>query len=536
MYSAFHMVGSPVKDLDAYWLEFKVSDDDLDFIVNLLLEREAPLTTLEMAEALVEHRLADFRRMLEQSAELELPTYLPGESYKKGQELIFAALGGAVGNIVSIRDGNNPEDGEFKVISVRFDDDGDEREFAAALQEHMLNHPPEDDLEEVDVLTPGIILDDYGHEISDALTERLHQADDIVWIAGRWFPRQLLVEINEGHLNLAEAVLDVSEGGPVSTADLIKQIETPSGHDPLLIEFSVDYALQNDERFDEVGPAGEVLWFLKRLEPQEVLLTPPRLLYQSQEYDRSVLVPELLELEGRLDDELSPPEDEPEPIRETTIPILYPHWRVGALPLSPRLRTLFPTAYEAPRILFILVDGRTGDRFPGWVVRHEGYIYGLANWYKRYDLPPGGLVQVRQAETPGEVILEAMEPRQRNDWIRTVTVDADANVRFTMLKHAVGTAYDELMVVGLLDQAALDNAWLNGQQRSLPLDRLVLQVFRELMKLNPQAAVHAKSLYSGINVIRRLPPAPIFAELMAHPYYEHVGDHYWKLEESGLED
>lgn len=530
------MVTSPANELDAYWLEFKVSDDDLEFIVNLLLDREAPLTTQEMAEALVEHRLADYRGKLEQSAEVELPAYLPGESYQKGQELIFAALGGRVGSVVSIRDGKNPEEGDFKVISVRFDGDGDEREFASGLQEHVLNNRPEDDLDAIDELTSDSILENYGHEINEALTDRLQSTADIVWIAGRWFPRQLLVDINEGHLNLAEAVLDVSEGGPLRTAELIEQLEAPSGHDPLLIEFSVDHALQNDDRFDEVGPAGEVLWFLKRLEPQEVLTKPPRLLYKSQPHDRSALAPELLELESKLDDELSPSEDKPKPIQETTIPILYPHWRVGALPLSPRLRTLFPTAYEAPRIRFILVDGRTHDKFPAWVVRHEGYVYGLASWYERYNLPPGGLVRVKQGENPGEVILDAMEPRQRNDWIRTVTVDADANIRFTMLKHPVGTAYDELMVVGLLDREALDEAWMKGQQRSLPLERLVLQVFRELMKLNPQAAVHSKTLYSCINVIRRLPPAPIFAELMAHSYYEHVGDLYWKLDESHLED
>ncbi len=63
-------------------------------------------------------------------------------------------------------------------------------------------------------------------------------------------------------------------------------------------------------------------------------------------------------------------------------------------------------------------------------------------------------------------------------------------------------------------------------------ERLTSQVFRELAKVNPQASVHAKSLYSAVNVIRRLPPGPIFAELVTHSYYEHVGDLYWKLNES----
>ena len=37
--------------------------------------------------------------------------------------------------------------------------------------------------------------------------------------------------------------------------------------------------LLNDERFDEVGPAGEVLWFLNRLEPVNVIKIPSWLKY-----------------------------------------------------------------------------------------------------------------------------------------------------------------------------------------------------------------------------------------------------------------
>jgi hypothetical protein len=101
-----------------------------------------------------------------------------------------------------------------------------------------------------------------------------------------------------------------------------------------------------------------------------------------------------------------------------------------------------------------------------------------------------------------------------------------------MLKQLVGTAYDDLMVVGLLDTVALDEVWLRGSQRNLPLERLVAFVFRELAKLNPQSAVHAQALYSGLNVLRRLPPGPIFAELVTRPYYVHVGDMYWRFEDS----
>jgi hypothetical protein len=31
--------------------------------------------------------------------------------------------------------------------------------------------------------------------------------------------------------------------------------------------------------------------------------------------------------------------------------------------------------------------------------------------------------------------------------------------------------------------------------------------------------------------VRRLPPAPVFAELMKRPYYAHVGDLYYRFDE-----
>jgi hypothetical protein len=159
-------------------------------------------------------------------------------------------------------------------------------------------------------------------------------------------------------------------------------------------------------------------------------------------------------------------------------------------------------------------------------------VFGLDEWYRKYEVPAGGLVRVRRGEKVGEVFVEAIDRRRRNDWIRTVSIGEGGKIGFTMLKQPVGTAYDDLMVVGLIDPVALDEAWLRGSQREMPLDRLVAHVFRELAKLNPQSAVHAQSLYSGVNVIRRLPPAPIFTELVNRPYYVHVGDLYWRFDET----
>lgn len=517
---------------EKYWNDFEVRDNDLDFIYNLLLEREIPLTSFEMARALVDHRLERLEEEASQAEDTTTSIYLPAETYKVGERLLFPSFGNSIGEVVAVRKGDNPDLGKFDVISVEFEDDGPAREFATKLKDHKLNNPPEEAADGANADSPEEILKRFGDVIEERLEVRLDAAEDVVSIAGKWFPNALLAEFHEGHLNLAEAVLDVAGGGPTPTSELMQHVEMPKGLDPLLAEFSLDYSLQEDDRFDEVGPAGQVLWYLKRLEPPEVLYPPPRLAYDQVPHDRSILTKTLIDLEIQLDDEFSPIQDGQEYDDEVVISLLFPHWRVGALPLSTKLKPLFPTAYEAPRIRFILIDGHSEESFPGWVVRRERYVFGLDDWYRRYDVPTGGLVRVRRGKNPGEVIVESMDRRRRNDWIRTVSIGEGGRIGFTMLKQPVGTAYDDLMVVGLIDQSVLDEAWLKGGQNKMPIDRLVAHVFRELAKLNPQSAVHAQALYSGVNVIRRLPPAPIFAELLTRPYYLHVGDLYWRFDES----
>jgi len=515
---------------DRIWSNFDISDRDLEFIYNLLLEREAPLTTREMASALVTFRLELLERETALVDASPAMRYLPAERYGVGQRLAFPALQDVEGQVVGIRAGSNPSLGAFEVVEVEFPG-GHHREFAIGLAEHALNRIEEAETSADNLQTPESILDRHGKVIDERLTARLNQAKDIVRIAGRWFPRALLADIHAGHLNLAEAVLDVAGGGPLPTKDLVPDLGLAGDLDPLLAEFSLDYALQEDERFDEVGPAGRVLWYLRRLEPPEVLYPPPRLEPVVIPHDRSLLTESLLALERELDDELSPLPDPDEPPESVTLALLFPHWRVGTLPLSARLRTLFPTAYEAPRIRFILVDGQTGKRFPGWVVREQRYVFGLDEWYRAHDIPAGGLVRVRRGAEPGEVVVEASDHRKRNDWIRTISVDG-AQVGFSMLKQPVGSAYDDLMIVGLTDAHALDEAWLRGAQRRMPVEKLVTHVFRELAKLNPQSAVHAQALYSGVNVLQRLAPAPIFCELLSRRHFSHVGDLYWRFDET----
>ncbi len=104
-------------------------------------------------------------------------------------------------------------------------------------------------------------------------------------MAGKWFSRGLMLDVNEGYLNLAEAVLDLAEGGPLTTEEILSQVGG-LGNSPLDLQiFSMNDALNHDPRFDEVGPLNTVLWYLKREEPKEVQNPPDVLVYRPIDYD-----------------------------------------------------------------------------------------------------------------------------------------------------------------------------------------------------------------------------------------------------------
>src|SRR3972149_1797180 len=104
-----------------YWSAFSAEDNDLEFIYNLLLEREVPLTPREMALSLIEQRLRSVQDEATRLKQSTVPQYVPGGSYTVGQELVFRKLGNRVGKVVGIREGDNPELGEVSVLQVEFD-------------------------------------------------------------------------------------------------------------------------------------------------------------------------------------------------------------------------------------------------------------------------------------------------------------------------------------------------------------------------------------------------------------------------------
>lgn len=513
-----------------YWLNFTVKPTDVEFLYNYLLDKEVPLTSRELIAALVEERIHQEKQALEQKRMADGEMYLPKGTYKAGQSLVFPAYNWRPGKVVDVRAGRNPDLGEFEVIQVAFAN-GENRSFAAGLKEHVLNNPPDQTQSE-----PGMdsetVLSEYGEDLQAVLEDELQTNPDFVRIAGKWFPRALLVDINAGHLNLAEAVLDMAGGGPLPTSSLLEQVGLTSDENAKLVEFSLDLALQEDARFDEVGPAGQVDWFLNRLEPEDVRTVNPFLRYTEIPFDRSILTPQMVALERQIDDELSPFAGKGQAVPEVSIPLIFPHWRAGTLPLSQRVRHLFPTAYEAPRIRFMLVDGDSGQKFPGWVVRNHRYVYGLKEWFQSKNAFPGSLIRIRKGANPAEVIVQCETRRPLRDWVRTVLVGSDGGVVFAMLKQNLSTSFDERLTIAVPDPAALEQVWLNAKRENQSFEKLLTHVARELVKLTPQNHVHSAELYAAVNTIRRCPPGPILAALASTPTFIHVGDLHFRFDDS----
>lgn len=515
------------------WENFSVRPEDLEFLSAYLLEIETPLGPEDLGVQLIRHRL---ELESEKAARRQDRVYLPKERYAAGDQLLFAAQGWAAGRVTGVRPAKSINGKAFDVIAVQFED-GRSREYAAGLADHVLNAPPVQGNESSGDL-PDAVATAHAKEIAPKLIEALRGNADFVYIAGRWFPRALIIDVGEGQRNVAEALLDMAGGNPLPTSQLLGEVELPEGVNPKLAEFSLDLALQEDDRFDEVGPSGEVAWFLRRLEPEAVREVPLFLRYELIEHDRAALTEDMLEVERRLEDELTPAEYQPDAeSKEVQLPLIFPHWRAGSLPLTKRVARMFPSAYESPRVRFDFVDAQSGDRFQGWVVRPFGYIVGLRQWYLRRGLMPGSLVRIRHGEKTGEVLVSAEAHRSSKEWVRTALVGADGGVVYATLKQSVDSSFDERMIIHLPGELnTLEAQW--ERRAGKPVNnfaQIVTSTMHELAKLNTQNHVHGVELYTALNLILRCPPAPLFVLLASRPQFQHVGHLHFRLVEQVAE-
>jgi hypothetical protein len=530
------MVGLSFSPPAEYWQEIQISKQDIELLHAYLFENETPMSVGELMRVFIEERLRIEKEAVTKKRQTGGKVFYPKDHFKSGDKITFPGMEWQSGEVKSIRPGINPQYGDFEVITVELDS-GEQRLFAAGLAQHAMNDQPLPGVDDAS-LDVNETLQNYGSVMEEKLDAAFQSDADFVRIAGKWFPRALLVDVNQGHLNLAEAVLDMSSGEPLPTSELLKDVELPEGVNPKLAEFSLNLALQEDERFDEVGPAGKVLWCLKRLEPDNVKEVPIFLRYSPLEYDRSLLTQEMLALESQLDDEFSEETVKPEQdLDEVTVSLVFPHWRAGTLPVTPRIRSMFPTAYESPRVRFTFVDGISGEKMPAWVVREHRYVSGLRDWYETQELIPGSLIRLQRGENPGEVIIKAKTHRTMKDWVRTVIVGTDGGVVFALLKQTITAEINDRMAFAISAVEAIDEIWNLQPKQRKSFERVIEQIMRELTKLNPQSHIHAQDLYSAVNIVQRVPFGPMMALLAGNPdKFVHVGDLHYRLGDQVRED
>ncbi len=514
----------------AFWRDqFEVTADDLDFLYNFLLDAQTTKSQAELATLLVE----EYLRRENAKIETELAKgkmYVPAEAYEAGQTLVFPAMDFAVGTVTDVRPGINPEHGEFEVITVQFDGDAKQREFAASLETpHRLNQADGGSLlDDGTLLSAPELYSLYRGEIDDSLLYALDEgdrSDDFVAVGDTWLLADMLAEVHVGHLNIAEALIDVT-GEPMPTVQMLAEVDLDENVPEAMRIISLNHALGNDKRFDSIERNGEQAWHLKRLAPG-VISNPPALLrYTPTPYNRSLLSVELLQLEWELDDEWgesSLTNDGPMLVPSTSFMLIYPHRKYGTIPLSSRTKGFFPQTGRGKSIV-TLVDGRWGTKFNGWVTQEYRFVSGLGKWMDDHGLPVGAYITLERSDTEGELIIDFRTRRAKREWARVATADLTQHrLTFEMNKVQVACEYDDALIVTESDAAPISELRTMLEQDGADLNQLVEQIVPELTKLNPQGTVHAKSVYSAVNILRRTPPGPVFYALISNRRFRDVG-------------
>lgn len=514
---------------EAHWRdEFEVTDEDLDLVTGVILDSGQPQPVEALASAVMLRRIQQEREAVARQA-TSGEVYQPRGTYEVGQSLVFSALDFVRGEVVGRREGTNPKYGTFDVVRVAFED-GSEREFAAGLDiAHPLNRPTEEligggdpDLSDADIVSA------YDAYASGKLQLALGEREEFVEFSDRWFLRELLPEITVGHLNLAEAAIDVA-GHPLAAAEMLRDLEVGTGTEAAQL-FALNSALAQDERFDNVGSPERPVWYLRALEP-EALHSPPAVLENgigavSGEYVGLTM----LDLVEAIGDEL---DEVPSAIaresQSVECVVTFPHLHAGTLPFPGQFLEGL-AASDAAYLSIDLVDENRDERFQAWVVPALRYIAGLEAWYQRVGMVVGGQVTLRRSQDLGTFSI-AVEPARDmgSNWVRSAQVtDGELHLQLRPprgLNVRVGTDADAFIDVP--EPEAIAEFMASEEQQAVSIGDLVRAAFHHLAGLTGSGFAHAKAIHSVANLIHRTGAVPVFAELTRQACFDPLGQGLW---------
>ncbi len=512
-----------------FWSVIGTTSPDIERAYAFLLERGNAASSREIATHLIEWHIRAEEKRLAEAAARRAPIYQPKETFAIGQHLIFSALDNREGVITQVRASDNPRIAPFQVVTVNLEGESAPREFATAYTApHVLNQDPAARAELM--MPPAEAIAQYGETVRAALVQRLSADKEFVRLDDGWFLRGLLPEIHAGYLNLAEAAIEQSNDA-LRTTDLLKIFEFPDSIKKSAATFALNVALANDARFEDVGPSNDPRWFLTRLEPSEAR-ERPRIL-EAAPARKFSLPSELETIAAELHDEADLNGDANSapstPRDEITLILTYPHRRAGTLPLTPSVRALLP-AFERPRLQIHFVDATTQEKFAGYAVKDGYYLAGLTNWFNARKLSPGAYIALKRGGNPLTLVIDYQAQRERGLWVR-VARGINGQLTFSQEKRPVAHKSDEEMLIVIGDPLGLETAAQKAREQH-SLAALLEEIFPELAKLSGAGRVHAKTLYSAVNLIRRAGPRAVLSALTESSAFSSVGGGYFVLNET----
>jgi hypothetical protein len=222
------------------------------------------------------------------------------------------------------------------------------------------------------------------------------------------------------------------------------------------------------------------------------------------------------------------PRDDQGHLGEITLVLTYPHRQAGTVPLTPLVRALLPN-FARPRLKINFQDASTQEKFPGYAVADGHYLAGLSHWFAVRKLSPGAYVTLKRSADPLTVTIDYQPQREHSLWVR-VARGVSGHLVFSQEKRPISHKYDEEMLIVIGDPVGVETAaQLARPQRSLAV--LLEEIFPELAKLSGAGHVHAKTLYSAINLIRRAGPRTVMGALTESRAFTSVGGGYFVLNE-----
>ena len=526
---------------EAYWKAFTLTDEELKHLYGLILKDGMPQTTNYLVYEVVERRCqAEAEATQEECARQRVVPYDPRETFREGQRLLFTKFG--IARVTATWPQYDPYFGENLGMRVREEATGKMRVFKAGIKRGFeyfvpaeVEEPEDWDLgKPTPYVTPGEVVEQFGSYVQRELLGRLSQDERFINFGQEWFLVDLLERVSPQEL--AQAAERIRQAGePLSLKGLADVPDKPQTQADFVQRFRWNYALARDNRFDNVGTSDAPLWFLAELEPPEVVTKPKALTIPAVPYSREYIYVhrELKELDRRIaeEEEGSHPLGEPESAERVEFVLNFAHRQAGAIPLNKNTRRVFPRT-DRPRTRITFINGRSGERMPGWVMWEENYAWGLREWYEENLIWPGAYIRLERTEHPLELIVDYIPlPEPKTENVRVPRI-VDGKLTFEWQERTIPYKYDPDMLIAETRFEDMEALGLEARYVGMPIFEVMCEIFPGLAQLHPQGHVHARTLFSAVNLVRRCAPGTVFCELSQRVCFDPVGGGYWTYDES----